>query len=66
VEWTGARYADKPTVEVPIEINAPPERVWGYYREKDELFWGAFGQDALQCAPVHVEAAGSFRNVAAA
>jgi uncharacterized membrane protein len=28
VEWTGARYADRPTVEVPIEIDAPPERVW--------------------------------------
>jgi len=28
VEWTGARYADKPTVEVPIVIAAPPERVW--------------------------------------
>ena len=28
MEWTGARYADKPTVEVPIEISAPPERVW--------------------------------------
>src|ERR1700732_5294429 len=28
VEWTGARYADKPTVEVPIEIVAAPERVW--------------------------------------
>ena len=28
MEWTGARYADKPTVEVPIEIDAPPERVW--------------------------------------
>jgi uncharacterized protein YndB with AHSA1/START domain len=28
VEWTGARLADKPTVEVPIEIDAPPERVW--------------------------------------
>jgi uncharacterized protein YndB with AHSA1/START domain len=28
VEWTGARYADKPTVEVPIEVSAPPERVW--------------------------------------
>jgi uncharacterized protein YndB with AHSA1/START domain len=28
VEWTGARYADNPTVEVPIEIDAPPERVW--------------------------------------
>ncbi|MGW1887356.1 SRPBCC family protein [Streptomyces sp. NPDC001970] len=29
MEWTGARYADKPTVEVPIWIAAPPERVWG-------------------------------------
>ena len=28
MEWTGARYADSPTVEVPIEIGAPPERVW--------------------------------------
>jgi len=28
VEWTGARYADKPTVEVAIKIDAPPERVW--------------------------------------
>jgi uncharacterized protein YndB with AHSA1/START domain len=28
MEWTGARYADTPTVEVPIEIDAPPERVW--------------------------------------
>ncbi len=28
MEWTGARYADKPTVEVPVEIDAPPERVW--------------------------------------
>ncbi|PPS77013.1 MULTISPECIES: SRPBCC family protein [Streptomyces] len=28
MEWTGALYADKPTVEVPIWIAAPPERVW--------------------------------------
>jgi uncharacterized protein YndB with AHSA1/START domain len=28
VEWTGARYADKPTVEVPVVIAAPPGRVW--------------------------------------
>jgi uncharacterized protein YndB with AHSA1/START domain len=28
MEWTGARYADEPTVEVPIWIDAPPERVW--------------------------------------
>jgi uncharacterized protein YndB with AHSA1/START domain len=28
MEWTGARYADKPTVEVETWIDAPPERVW--------------------------------------
>lgn len=29
MEWTGARYADTPTVEVRTWIDAPPERVWG-------------------------------------
>ena len=28
VEWTGARYADTPTVPVQTWIDAPPERVW--------------------------------------
>ena len=28
MEWTGARYADKPTVQVQIWIDAPPNRVW--------------------------------------
>jgi uncharacterized membrane protein len=28
VEWTGARYADKPTVQVQIWIDAPPQRAW--------------------------------------
>lgn len=28
MEWTGARYADKPTVEVQTWIDAPPSRVW--------------------------------------
>ncbi|WP_353940978.1 SRPBCC family protein [Streptomyces sp. HUAS MG91] len=28
MEWTGARYADTPTVEVRRGIAAPPERVW--------------------------------------
>lgn len=28
MEWTGARYADNPTVEVSTWIDAPPERVW--------------------------------------
>jgi uncharacterized protein YndB with AHSA1/START domain len=29
VEWTGARYADNPTVEVSTWIDADPARVWG-------------------------------------
>ena len=28
MEWTGARYSDKPTVEVRTWIGAPPGRVW--------------------------------------
>lgn len=28
MEWTGARYADQPTVEVATWIDAPPGRVW--------------------------------------
>jgi uncharacterized protein YndB with AHSA1/START domain len=28
MEWTGVRYADKPTVRVDALITAPPERVW--------------------------------------
>jgi uncharacterized protein YndB with AHSA1/START domain len=28
MEWTGARYADKPAVEVRTWIDAPPHRVW--------------------------------------
>ncbi|WP_371583279.1 SRPBCC family protein [Streptomyces sp. NBC_01314] len=28
MEWTGARYADKPSVEVHTWIAAPPARVW--------------------------------------
>nr|WP_042179730.1 SRPBCC family protein [Kibdelosporangium sp. MJ126-NF4]CEL13997.1 cyclase/dehydrase [Kibdelosporangium sp. MJ126-NF4]CTQ88365.1 cyclase/dehydrase [Kibdelosporangium sp. MJ126-NF4] len=28
MEWTGARYADKPTVEVRTWIDASPDRVW--------------------------------------
>jgi uncharacterized membrane protein len=30
MEWTGARYADKPTVEVRTWIGAPPARVWQF------------------------------------
>jgi uncharacterized protein YndB with AHSA1/START domain len=29
VEWTGARYADNPTVEASTWIDADPARVWG-------------------------------------
>jgi uncharacterized protein YndB with AHSA1/START domain len=28
MEWTGARYADGPTVEVSTWIDAPPDEVW--------------------------------------
>ncbi|KUL21241.1 SRPBCC family protein [Streptomyces regalis] len=28
MEWTGARYADTPTVEVRAWVDAPPDRVW--------------------------------------
>jgi hypothetical protein len=28
VEWTGARYADKPTVQASTWIDADPDRVW--------------------------------------
>ncbi len=28
MEWTGARYADSPTVEAEIDIDAAPDRVW--------------------------------------
>jgi uncharacterized membrane protein len=28
MEWTGARYADTPTVQVQTWIDAPPDRVW--------------------------------------
>lgn len=28
MEWTGARYADQPTVEVETWISAPPGQVW--------------------------------------
>ena len=30
MEWTGARYADGPTVEVRRRIRASPERVWEF------------------------------------
>ena len=31
MEWTGARYADKPTVEVRTWIDAPPRGCGSWY-----------------------------------
>ncbi|MFD7202598.1 SRPBCC family protein [Streptomyces sp. NPDC059893] len=35
MEWTGARYADKPTVEVRRRVLASPERVWEFVSDID-------------------------------
>ncbi|MCU1681501.1 MAG: cyclase/dehydrase [Amycolatopsis sp.] len=35
MEWTGARYADTPSVEVRTWINASPERVWSLVSDVD-------------------------------
>ena len=35
MEWTGARYRDKPTVEADIWIDAPPSRVWDIVTDVD-------------------------------
>jgi uncharacterized protein YndB with AHSA1/START domain len=35
MEWTGARYADKPTIEVRTWINASPDRVWSLVADVD-------------------------------
>jgi uncharacterized membrane protein len=37
MEWTGARYADKPTVEVSTWIDAPPERVWAVVADVEAM-----------------------------
>ncbi|PKV99990.1 polyketide cyclase/dehydrase/lipid transport protein [Amycolatopsis echigonensis] len=37
MEWTGARYADKPSVEVRTWIDAPPERVWPLISDVDRM-----------------------------
>lgn len=37
VEWTGARYADTPTVEDEIWIDARPERVWEIVAAVEEM-----------------------------
>jgi uncharacterized protein YndB with AHSA1/START domain len=45
MEWTGARYADTPTVEVETWIAAPPEQVWALV--SDPTLMAAFS-DELQ------------------
>lgn len=37
MEWTGVRYADKPTVEVRTWIDAPPERVWAVVTDLERM-----------------------------
>lgn len=37
MEWTGARYADGPTVEVETWIDASPERVWEFVSDIELL-----------------------------
>lgn len=37
MEWTGARYADKPTVQVQTWIAAPPKRVWELVSDVDMM-----------------------------
>jgi hypothetical protein len=62
VEWTGARYADMPTVEVSTWIEAPPEHVWplvsdirlipGLSRELQSVEWlGGVSQPAVGAIP---------------
>ncbi|ALG09628.1 SRPBCC family protein [Kibdelosporangium phytohabitans] len=37
MEWTGARYADKPTVEVRTWIDATPDRVWAIVSDVERM-----------------------------
>jgi uncharacterized protein YndB with AHSA1/START domain len=37
MEWTGARYADNPTVEVTTWVDAPPSRVWALVSDVTEM-----------------------------
>ncbi|MFB7934398.1 SRPBCC family protein [Streptomyces sp. NPDC056039] len=53
MEWTGARYADQPTVEVTTWIAAPPGRVWALVSDvtrmpdlSEELQWAGWADGA--------------------
>ncbi|MEW2615486.1 SRPBCC family protein [Streptomyces sp. NPDC047880] len=47
MEWTGARYADQPTVEVTTWVAAPPGRVWALVSDVTRM---PEMSEELQCA----------------
>ncbi|GAA5168773.1 hypothetical protein GCM10023321_63340 [Pseudonocardia eucalypti] len=51
MEWTGARYADKPTVQVRTWIEAPPERVWAVEDRTTRPRSGASGPPPREQGP---------------
>jgi uncharacterized membrane protein len=37
MEWTGVRYADGPTAEARIWVDAPPDRVWALVADVEQM-----------------------------